>query len=102
MKVFISQGVSGRTRKEIIADRKNAENLAREVLGNDVEFKDMILPEKDSLSSGRQDVYILARAIESIADADMVFFAHGWQGVPGCRIVHSAALAYGVPVCDQY
>lgn len=102
-KVFISQPMRGKSKKEINAARKQAENMARELFGNDVEFIDTTAPiDPLTITPKHPDAQLLGKAIEAMADADMAFFAPGWQAVPGCRIEHAAALAYGIPVCDQY
>lgn len=102
-KVFISQPMRGKSKKEINAARKQAEKMAKELLGNDIEFIDSTAPvDPATITPKHPDAFLLGKAIEALADADMAFFAPGWQAVPGYRIEHSVALAYGIPLCDQY
>ena len=37
----------------------------------------------------------LAKSIELLADADIVYFANGWQEARGCKIEHDCVIAYG-------
>lgn len=45
-----------------------------------------------------EGVWYLAKSIEKLADADVAFFAKGWQDARGCVAEHFIALSYGIPV----
>lgn len=97
-KLFISQPMRGRESGEILAERKRAEQAAREYLGEEVE----VLPSYfEGFGPGSSPLKCLAKAIECLADADVAFFTKGWEGANGCRIEYNCATCYGIPCIGE-
>ena len=43
----------------------------------------------------------LAKSLELLSTADIVFFADGWKDYRGCKIEHKCVVQYGIKiVCD--
>lgn len=94
-KLFISQPMNGKTDEEIISVRCNAIDTAAFQMQDEIEVLDTFIvnaPEK------AKPLWYLGESLKMMADADVAFFAKGWQNTRGCRIEHEAAVAYGVEV----
>lgn len=92
IKLFISQPMNGKTEGEILKERETAIEIAKEKLNDEVEVLDTFF----DLEDGKKSLHYLAKSIEFLADADVVYFAEGWDKARGCRLEHMCALAYGV------
>jgi hypothetical protein len=99
-KIFISQPMNGKTDKEILEQRKIAIAAAEHFLGEPVEeiksFFEDYNPE-----NGCIPLKYLAKSIDLLADADVVYFAPGWEETRGCKIEHECAEAYGISIIDM-
>ena len=94
--VFISQPMKGLTEAQIRANRQEAveqiESLGCEVLDSIFDFDDI-----ENIKN--KPLFYLAKSFGLIASkADGVYFLKGWQEARGCKLEHSACIAYGVPV----
>lgn len=94
-KLFISQPMRDRTDEQILAEREAAIESAQKFLKEDVEVIDSFF--KDVPESGCVPLKHLARSLDFLADADVAYFANGWEDARGCRIEHECAVAYGIP-----
>lgn len=94
-KLFISQPMRGKTDEQILAERNVAIESARKFLKEDVEVIDSFF--KDVPESGCVPLKHLARSLDLLADADVAYFANGWEDARGCRIEYECANAYGIP-----
>lgn len=92
IKLFISQPMNGKTDEEILKERETAVNEARKALNDEVEVLETFF----DLGEGKKPLHYLAKSIEFLADADVVYFVEGWNKARGCRLEHMCALAYGV------
>ena len=95
-KLFISQPMADKTEDEILEERKKAICLAKEMVGEDVQIIDSYIyddPPEDTKSRG---LWFLGESIKLLADADVAYFAHGWDDARGRRIEHDCAISYGV------
>lgn len=99
-KIFISQPMNGKTDKEILEQREIAIAAAEHFLGEPVEeiksFFEDYNPE-----NGCIPLKYLAKSIDLLADADVVYFAPGWEEARGCKIEHECAEAYGISIIDM-
>lgn len=93
-KLFISQPMNGKSKDEIINERKHAIAIVKNILGEDVEELDTYF---DDFPENAKPLEYLARSLEYLAKADIAYFAPGWQNARGCRIEHTCAIAYGIP-----
>ena len=93
-KLFISQPMRGKTDKQIKSEREYAVAKSKDILGEEVEVIDSYFEDYNP-SEGCIPMKYLAKSIELLADADIVYFANGWQEARGCKIEHDCVIAYG-------
>ena len=94
-KLFISQPMQGKSPEQIEMEREDAISRARDILKEDVEVIDSYFKDYNPLN-GCIPLKYLAKSIELLADADVVYFASGWENARGCKIEHNCAQAYGI------
>lgn len=92
-KLFISQPMGGKTDEEILAVRKQAIEKASELVGEPVEVIDSFF---QSAPVGAKPLWFLGKSLELLADADVAYFAPGWNNARGCIIERDCAIAYGI------
>ena len=92
-KLFISQPMGGKTDDEILAVRKQAIEKASELVREPVEVIDSFF---QSAPVGAKPLWFLGKSLELLADADVAYFAPGWNDARGCIIEHDCAIAYGI------
>lgn len=91
MKIFVSMPMNGKTDERIREDFEEKKKYLKERWGFNPEMViDSIIG--DGITNL---VKYLATSIDLMADADLVFFALGWEQARGCRIEHEVAVAYG-------
>ena len=95
-KLFISQPMRGKTDEEILRVRAEAIAAAERMLGEDVEAIDSFF----GTSNMSHALEYLGESIKLLAKADVAFFARGWDKARGCKIEHTCAVEYGVPVVE--
>lgn len=91
MKIFVSMPMNGKTDEQIRKEFEEKKKYIKEQWGFNPE---MVI---DSvIGDGADDlVKYLARSIYLMSDANIVFFASGWEQARGCKIEHEVAIAYG-------
>lgn len=94
-KLFISIPMEGKTTEEIKKERDIAVDLATEKLGEEVEVLDTVF---DDFGPDAKPLEFLARALTYLVKADIAFFGKGWEKRRGCKIEHTCAVEYGIPV----
>ena len=99
-KVFISQPMKGRTDQEIIEERAELFAHAKETYP-DAELIDSYF-EDYKPSTGNVALKYLAKSLELLADADVAYFAKGWETARGCRIENQCAIDYEIDVHEMY
>ena len=100
MKVFISQPMNGKTNEEILAAREKAvESVKRNFGDEEVEVIDSFF--KDAPHDAKP-LWYLGKSLELLAEADVAYFAKGWEDARGCRIENMAAIEYGIDVIEDY
>ena len=92
-KLFISQPMKGKTNEEIMDERSNAIQAARDAMGEEVEVIDSFF--KDAPAEARP-LWFLGKSLELLSTADVAYFAPGWQEARGCKIEHACAVEYGI------
>ena len=100
-KLFISQPMNGKTEKEILAVREKAIESAKRNLGEDVEVIDSYFEDYNP-ENGCVPLKYLSKSLELLADADVAYFAKGWEDARGCKIENACAIAYGIDVIEDY
>lgn len=91
-KLFISQPMRGKSDDEILAERSNAIQAAKDALGEDVELIDSFFGTSDMSHA----LEYLGESLKLLAKADIAYFARGWNEARGCKIEHQCALEYGI------
>lgn len=100
MTVFISQPMKDRKSADIMMEREEIKGRIREEFGEDVEFIESCFG-SDALRA-KTELAFLGNGIRAMADADLVYFADGWEDARGCRIVNQIAIEYGLDVIECY
>lgn len=90
MKVFISQGMRGKTTEQIKAERQELIKRLNEII-TDIEVIDSFIPDGDK----KDPVYCLGTSIQKLSEADTVVFTSDWYRFRGCKIEMSVAVEYG-------
>ena len=99
-KLFISQPMRNKTNEEILAVREKAIKSAERELGEKVEVIESFLPD---LFSKTHPLYCLGETLKLLSTADVVYFAKGWEEARGCKIEHTCAIEYDLPlVIEDY
>lgn len=91
-KIFISMPMAGKTDAQIISEFRE---IKQEILKTckEAEFIDSIFSDFDYYCN--TPIHYLGRSIELLAEADIVYFAKGWQKARGCKVEHLVAELYG-------
>lgn len=98
-KLFISQPMRGKSDADILAERQKAIKSAEEKIGEPVEVIDSFFQEAPV---DAKPLWFLGKSLELLADADIAYFAKGWQDARGCKIENTSAIEYGIPVIEDY
>ena len=103
MKVFISYPMKGKTEQEIMEERSEIIQRARERF-SDVEIIDsyMLFKNYSIADDEKTSLKYLGEAIKALADADVAYFGKGWETARGCRIENLCAIDYGIDVIEIY
>lgn len=91
-KLFISQPMVDRTDEEIFTEREKAIAEARVLLGEEIEVIDSYT------NVLMNPLGYLGYSITCLSNADVAYFAKGWQDYRGCKIEHECALQYGIKI----
>lgn len=85
----------GRTDKEILAVREKAVKSAEKQVGEPVEVIDSFF---QSAPVNTKPLWYLGESLKLLSQADVAFFAKGWNEARGCRIENTCAIEYGIKV----
>lgn len=96
-KLFISQPMQGKSKEEILAERKVAICQAKEAVGDEVEIIDSYF---ENAPACNRPLWFLGESLKLLATADIAYFAAGWEGARGCKIEHTCAEEYGVRIIE--
>jgi hypothetical protein len=97
-RIFISQPMADKNEMQIQLERDSAEEFLAGLFGNEIE---VVNPIGDAPSGPRSPLVGLAKGLELMASADLVYFCAGWKKARGCKIEHEAATKYGLCVMYQ-
>lgn len=92
-KLFISQPMNGKTDEEILRERKEAINIAKDIVGEEIEVLETFF---DDHRPDKKPLHYLAKSLEYLAEADIAYFVSGWENARGCKIEHQCAVEYGI------
>lgn len=92
IKLFISQPMRDRTNEDILKERAEAVAYVKDIFKNEeIEVIDSFF--KD-VPHDVKPLWYIAKSIELMANADIVYFVKGWKNARGCKIEHECALQY--------
>lgn len=100
VKVFISQPMKDKTKKEILEERNLAIRLLKndcEALGQDIKILDSYFEDYNP-QTGSIPLKYLSKSIELLADADILLCIGKWESARGCKIEHECAKQYGIKI----
>ena len=92
--------MNGRTEQEILEERANIFQLAKESFP-DAELIDSYFGDYEP-TTGNVGLKYLAKSLELLADADVAYFAPEWSEARGCMIEYECAIKYGIEVHKIY
>ena len=92
-KLFISQPMKGKTDEEIINERAKAIKETEKLLGSSVEVIDSFFR---YATADVKPLNLLGESLQLLSEADVVYFAKGWEEARGCRIENMCAREYGI------
>ena len=98
-KLFISQPMRGKTDEEILVVRAKAIESAKRHVGEDVEVLESFF---QNAPADAKPLWYIGESIKMMAEADVVYFAPGWELARGCKIENLCAIEYGVTVIEDY
>lgn len=95
-KVFVSQPMNGKTKNEIMEERKQVVDLVEKLYGR-VEVPNTFF--EDAPADARP-LWFLAKSLEVLSACDIIVAAPGWQSAHGCNIEMFSAASYGIPTLE--
>ena len=99
MKVFISQPMKDKTNEEIKEERNRAiEAIYAEYGEDEVEIINSFF---ENAPHNAKPVWFLAKSLELLSTADLVYFIKGWDKYRGCKIENTVAKEYGYKVIEE-
>lgn len=96
-RLFISQPMRGKSDDEILAERSDAIQAAKEALGEEVEVIESFF---QGAPADARPLWFLGKSLELLSTADIAYFAPGWNEARGCRMERACAEAYGIPFIE--
>lgn len=96
-KLFISQPMKDKTDEEIKAVRIKAIEEAKKKLGEDVEVIDSFF---EDAPHDAKPLWFLGKSFELLSNADVVYFAEGWNKYRGCKMERLAAEEYNIEIIN--
>ena len=76
-----------------LAERQKAIEAAEKMIGEPVEVIDSFF-EKAPVNA--KPLWFLGKSLELLADADVAYFAPGWEDARGCKIEHTCTVEYDI------
>ena len=96
-KLFISQPMKDKTDDEILEERSNAIQAAKDSLKDEIEVIDSFF---QVAPVGAKPLWYLGESLKLLATADVAYFAPGWEKARGCKIENTCAKEYGIPTIE--
>ena len=97
-KVFISQPMVDKTDEEIKAVRNKIVEEIRAYVDDNVEVIDSFF---EGAPHDAKPLWFLGKSLQLLSNADIAYFAKGWEKYRGCRIEHTCAVEYGLTVMEE-
>ena len=87
----------GKTDAEILAERSNAIQAAKDSVKDEIEVIDSFFQDAPVDAT---PLWYLGESLKLLATADVAYFAPGWDKARGCKIENLCAKEYGVHVIE--
>lgn len=87
--------MKGKSEDEILQERAKAVTEAECLLGEPVEVLETYF------GKDYRPLEFLGKSIMYLAQADAAYFASGWGVARGCKIEHTCAVEYGIPIVSE-
>lgn len=98
IKVFISQPMHDRTDEQIKAEREKIVKHLEYIYNERIYVIDSFF---EKTPHEAKPLWFLGKSIQLLADADIVYFAEGWENYRGCCIEHTCAKEYGIEIVND-
>lgn len=99
VKVFISQPMNGKTDEEILKERNQLIDCAKEHYGENIEVIDSFFK---GAPHNANPLWFLGESIKKLSEADVAVFAKDWEKARGCKIENECCISYGITVIEDY
>ena len=97
-KLFISQPMRDKTDGEIKSERNEIVKRVTERFG-EVEVIDSFF---ENAPHDAKPLWFLGKSLEKLSEADIAYFAKGWESARGCKLEYECAKAYGITcICEN-
>lgn len=90
-KLMIVQPINGRLYQTMETERAAAAQDAADVLGEALDLLDRCGAPGEYFE---RELEYLAENLRQMAQADVVYFVHGWESTHLCRVLHDVAASY--------
>ena len=94
-KLFISQPMNGKTDEEIIRERNEAIDIAKDILNDEIEVIDSFF---QNAPVEAKPLWFLGKTIQLLSGADVIYMCDGWENTRGCKIEYQCAKDYGIEI----
>lgn len=107
MKLYIATPINARqepTMREKYLAAKHRVAMLKEVLADDVQFKDYELISTFDVNANYDVVdeeKAMSRCICAVLKADAIYLDHAWQSSKGCNLEYRAAKIYGKQIFEH-
>ena len=95
--LFISQPMRDKTDEEILQERVNAIEAAKELVKEEVQVIDSFF---QNAPHDARPLWFLGKSLELLSTADVAVFTKGWENYRGCKIEHQCCEAYGIQTIE--
>jgi len=92
-RVFISQPMRNKSDKEILEERERIYLLVRSKINEPIEVIDSFF---EGAPVDAKPLWYLGESFKKLSEADIAYFANGWEYARGCKLEHQAAIEYGI------
>lgn len=97
-RIYISQSTYGKSEIEIAQEKQVLVERAKKRFG-EVELLEVKL---SHIPEDAQPLWFLSKSLEVMSQADVVYFANGWEESKRCRLENQCAMAYGINIVEVY
>lgn len=87
--------MSGLSNKEILDKREKLIKKATKQLGEEVSVIESFII---GVPATANPIWFLGEAIKKLSNADVAYFAEGWDTSKGCRVEHLVCEVYGIDI----